>query len=303
MTYTGPVFRPPFEANSLLLEVTVGCSHNGCTFCTMYRNTCFQVSPMEQIENDLKEARAQYRSVKRIFLVNADPFVLRADKLKAIALKINAYFPEVETISMYASVSNIIHKTDAELQELRDLKINELNIGVESGMDEVLSHLNKGFTLEEARTQLMRLNKAGIDFSANIILGAAGMEKSLANAEASAALLNEVRPYLIFLATLHIDPGSPLYDELKAGRFTENTLGQNLEEELAFLKALKLNGTAFFGLHTSNVIPLAGILPKDQNILIDKLRKGIDSIPERIRNSRPEKGYEGISLIDETEED
>ncbi len=93
MTYTGPVFRPPFEANSLLLEVTVGCSHNGCTFCTMYRNTCFQVSPMEQIENDLKEARAQYRSVKRIFLVNADPFVLRADKLKAIALKINAYFP------------------------------------------------------------------------------------------------------------------------------------------------------------------------------------------------------------------
>ncbi len=170
-------------------------------------------------------------------------------------------------------------------------------------MDEVLSHLNKGFTLEEARTQLMRLNKAGIDFSANIILGAAGMEKSLANAEASAALLNEVRPYLIFLATLHIDPGSPLYDELKAGRFTENTLGQNLEEELAFLKALKLNGTAFFGLHTSNVIPLAGILPKDQNILIDKLRKGIDSIPERIRNSRPEKGYEGISLIDETEED
>jgi radical SAM superfamily enzyme YgiQ (UPF0313 family) len=298
MTYTGPVFRPPFEANSLLLEVTVGCSHNACTFCTMYRGTPFLVSPMEQIEQDLREARAQYRSVRRIFLVNADPFVLSAAKLKEIALKIQEVFPEIETIAMYANVSNIIGKTDEELRELRELKINELNIGIESGMDEVLHHLNKGFTLEQARTQLKRLNAAGIDFSANIILGAAGMEKSMENAIANAELLNEVKPYLIFIATLHVDPGSPLYDELQAGTFVENTLGQNLTEELEMLRRLRLNGTAFFGLHTSNVIPVAGTLPRDQERLIAQLENGTRSIPRRVLDSRPEKGYEGISLID-----
>jgi radical SAM superfamily enzyme YgiQ (UPF0313 family) len=298
MTFTGPVFRPPFEANSLLLQVTVGCSHNACTFCTMYRGTKFSVSPMEQIESDLRAARSRYRSVGRIFLVNADPFVLSAEKLKAIAEKINEIFPEVETIAMYASVKNIMDKTDAELKELRKLKINELNIGVESGMGEVLRHFNKGFTLEEARTQLKRLKLAGIDFSANIILGAAGTDKFMENAAASAELINETKPYLIFLATLHVDQGSPLYDEMVAGSFVENTLGQNLAEELEFLKRLRLDDTVFYGLHTSNVVPVAGVLPRDQEKLVSQLENGLSSIPRSVLDSRPQKGYEGMALLD-----
>lgn len=297
MKYTGPVFRPPFEANSLLLQVTVGCSHNACTFCTMYKDTCFQVSPMEEIERDLLEARKQYRVVRRIFLVNADAFVLSADKLKKIAQKINEIFPEVQTIAAYASVKNIIDKTDEDLVELRKLKINELNIGVESGMDKVLKHLNKGYTLEEARIQLKRLNKAGMDFSANIILGAAGEKDSLENAIASSRLLNEVQPYLIFLATLHVDPGSELYEELQAGKFVENTLGENLNEELELLKRLELKKCIFFGLHTSNVVPLLGNLPIDKDKLIWQLEQGRDSLSANILNARPKKGYEGISLI------
>jgi len=298
MTYTGPVFRPPFEANSLLIEVTSGCSHNACTFCTMYHGVPFRTAPMEQIERDLKTMRRIYPSAKRFFLTGADPFVLSADKLKAIAEKVNEIFPEVETIAMYASVKNVMGKTDEELRQLRALKINELNIGIESGMDEVLKHLNKGFTLEEARTQLKRLNAAGMDFSANIILGAAGAEKWRENASASAQLLNEVRPYLIFLATLHVDAGSPLYKELKAGAFVENTLGQNIQEELELLRRLDLDGTAFFGLHTSNVIPVAGTLPEDKDRLIDLLEKGMAKIPARVLNSKPEKGYEGMAILE-----
>jgi len=297
MTYTEPVFRPPFEANSLLVEVTSGCSHNACTFCTMYHGTQFRMAPMKQIEKDLQEARKEYRSVKRIFLTGADPFVLDAGKLEAIAQKITMIFPEVDTIAMYASVKNIIGKTDEELRRLRALRINELNIGIESGMDEVLHHLNKGFSLEEARTQLKRLNAAGIAFSANIILGAAGSEKWKENADADAAFLNEVKPYLIFIATLHIDQGSPLHDELKAGKFTENTLGQNLSEELEMLKRLELDGTVFYGLHTSNVIPVTGMLPDDKDALVSMLEKGMAKIPARILNSRPEKGYEGMAII------
>lgn len=125
------------------------------------------------IEADLKEARHNYPYVQRIFLVNGDPFALSADKLKAIAQKIHEILPEVETISMYASINNIINKTDEELKELRALRINDLNIGVESGLPEVLECFNKGFTVEEAKGQLRRLQAAGIDYSVNIILGGA----------------------------------------------------------------------------------------------------------------------------------
>jgi radical SAM superfamily enzyme YgiQ (UPF0313 family) len=232
-----------------------------------------------------------------VFLTGADPFVLSANRLKAIAQKVIDVFPEVETIAMYASVKNIIGKTDEELKDLRALKINELNIGLESGMDEVLHHLNKGFTLEEARVQLKRLNKAGIDYSLNIILGAAGAEKWMDNAIANASILNELQPYLIFVATLHVDEGSALYDELQAGKFIENTLGQNLKEELEMLKRLELNDTLFFGLHTSNVIPINGSLPNDKDELIDYLEKGLAKLPERILNSKPEKGHEGRAII------
>ena len=297
MHYTGQVFRPPFEASSMLLEVTEGCSHNGCTFCTMYHGTPFRVSPIDQVEEDLKEVRRHYRSVRRFFLVNADAFALSADRLKEIAQMINRYFPEVETIAMYAQVMNIIHKTDDELKELRALKINELNIGIESGMDSVLKHLNKGFTLDEATTQLKRLNKAGIDFSANIIIGAAGMEQSIENAVASAKLTNEVKPYLIFLATMHVDFGSELWNEMTAGTYVENTLGQSIKEEIAFLENLELDGTAFFGLHTSNVIPVAGTLPQDKQALLDELKNGMAKYSEEVLNSRPEKGNEGRAII------
>ena len=297
MKYTGPVFRPPFEANSLLLQVTVGCSHNKCTFCTMYHDTPFQVESMEQIEKDLREARQMYHTVKRIFLVNADPFVLRADKLKAIAKKINEILPEVETIAMYASVKNIIDKSDEDLKELRALKINELNIGVESGMDEVMHHLNKGFTLEEARTQLLRLKKAGIDFSINIILGAAGSDKSLENAIANSEFINETEPYLIFVATMHVDPGSPLRDELDAGKFVENTLGQNITEEIEMLKRLEPKDVYFFGLHTSNVIPVHGLVSEKKDAMLKALETGMTSISPKYLNSRPEKGYEGAAIL------
>lgn len=298
MHYTGSVFRPPFEAGSLLLQVTVGCSHNACTFCTMYKDIPFSVEPLEQIEADLREARKEYPYVDRVFLVNADPFVLSGEKLKAIAQKINEILPEVKTISGYASVKNIIGKTDEELKELRKLKINELNIGIESGLDDVLKHLNKGFSLEEARTQLLRLKKAGMDFSVNIILGAAGDGRGIENAAASAKLVNEVQPYLIFLATMHVDPGSVLYEEMKSGKFTESTLGENLREEIAFLKDLELSDTVFFGLHTSNVIPVEGWLPGNKKDLVERLEEGMKRINPKILESRPRKGYEGAALLD-----
>lgn len=297
MKYTGPIFRPPFESNSLLLQVTVGCSHNKCTFCTMYSGVPFKTESLEQIEKDLLEARETYSHVKRVFLVNADAFVLSGEKLKMIANKINEILPEVETIAMYASVNNIKDKTDDELKELRALKINDLNIGVESGSSTVLKLLNKGFTPDEAKTQLGRLTKAGIDYSVNIIIGAAGIDESLHHAIESSNFLNELNPSLIFVATLHVDQGSPLEIKLKNGEFKENSVKQNIIEEIEFLSRLNLNNTYFFGYHTSNAIPIGGFLNEDKEQILNSLHKGMESISKDILDSHPEKGSEGNIIL------
>lgn len=300
MKYTGTTYRPPFEADSLLLQVTAGCSHNKCTFCSMYRDIPFAMETMEQIETDLLEARANFRHIPRIYLVNADPFTLSAKRLKAIAVKINEIIPEVQSIGMYASIQNIKGKTDAELKELRALKINDLNIGVESGLPEVVQELNKGFTVDEARQQLARLNAAGIEFSLNIIIGAAGSDRLREHAIASAKLVNEVNPRLVFVATMHLEDESPLRADLLSGTFKENTLGQNIEEELLFLRELDVEGTRFFGLHPSNTVRVGGILPQDKERMVSMLEQGLATIDSKYlgtANTKLVKGNEGAVLL------
>ena len=298
MKYTEPVFRPPFEADSLLLQVTVGCSHNKCTFCTMYHQAGFQVESIEQIEKDLREAREAIPDVQRIFLVNADPFVLRADKLKEIGKKINEILPEVQTIAMYASILNVMNKTDEELRELRALKFNDLNIGVESAFPGMMERFNKGYDLQTAKTQLARLKKAGFDFSLNIIIGGAGTDHHLENARANAAFINETEPNLIFIANLHVDPGSELFDEMNRGDFVENTLRQNLEEEIELLRHLELADCFFYGMHTSNVVPVQGTIAKAKDSMLRRLEGALETMDEELLGSRNlKKGKEGNLII------
>lgn len=146
MHYTGTIYRPPYEANTPLLQVTAGCTHNSCKFCSMYKVVQFKVSPMEEIEVDLAEIRGFYRNVERIYLLGADPFVLSFEKLKVIILKIKEYLPECTSISMFARISNIKNKTITQLKELRDLGVTDLYTGPESGDDETLLRVNKNQT-------------------------------------------------------------------------------------------------------------------------------------------------------------
>ena len=294
MKYTGTIYRPPFEARSLLLQVTSGCSHNQCSFCSMYQDVPFQVETLEQIETDLKEARSNHPYVQRIFLVNGDPFALSADKLKTIAQKINEILPEAETIAMYASINNIASKSDAELKTLRALKINDLNIGVESGLPEVLECFNKGFTVDEAKRQLRRLQNAGIDYSLNIILGGAGRGKGYRHALANSQLLNEVEPRLIFVGGLHLEPGTKMAEYVRSGAFSESTLRETVEEEAALLRRLDLKDTIFFGLHPSNAVPVYGRLPEDKEDLLAALQDGLASISnDHLDSAHLKKGPEG----------
>lgn len=295
MHYTGTIYRPPFEARALLLQVTTGCSHNRCSFCTMYRDEQFRMEPLEQIEEDLEEAREYVPGVKRVFLENGDPFALSADRLEQIAVMIQAYLPKVETIAMYASIKNVIGKTDEELRRLRTLGINELNIGVESGLDEALAYMNKGYTAEQAVYELKRLGAAGIVYGANIILGCAGAERRHENAAATAALLNETDPYLIFTGTIHSDPGCPLHEDIQAGRFVESTFGEYLDEEEELLKLLDLTDCYLFGLHPSNIVRMHGNLPEDKEVMLELIRKRRDQLAGRL-NDKPVRYGEGAVL-------
>ena len=295
MHYTGTIYRPPFEARSLLLQVTTGCSHNRCSFCTMYRDEPFRMEPLDQIEEDLVEARQYVPNVTRVFLENGDPFALSADRLEQIAVMIHAYLPRVETIAMYASVKNVIGKSDEELRRLRNLGINELNIGVESGLDEALSYMNKGYTAAQAKYELNRLKSAGIDYGANIILGCAGPERRHENAAATAALLNETKPYLIFTGTIHSDPGCPLYEDMQSGRFVESTFGEYLDEEEELLELLDLTECYLFGLHPSNIVTMHGNLPEDKAAMLELVRKRREELANRL-DERPVRYGEGAVL-------
>lgn len=275
MKYTGPVFRPPNEANTPLLQVTVGCSHNKCTYCTMYKGTRFSIENINQIEKDLQEAKRMYGSLTRIFLLNGDAFTLKASKLKEISKKIIQYFPEMETITMYASIQNIKTKTDKELQELKDLRINDLYIGLESGSDEVIKHLNLGHSLNDAIEQLGRLNKVGIRHVDIFILGAAGRGKGIKNAINTAKLINKTKPAFVGFATLGIFDGSELSKEVKHNLFTPATELENLEEEKKLIELIEVENLAVNAAHPINSVNINGILPRDKEKIIRAINNTI----------------------------
>ena len=288
MNMTGIVYRPPYEANSLLLQVTLGCSHNKCTFCYMYPDVQFKVCPMKEVEADIEEATHYCPNVKRVFLEHGDAFVLSAEKLLKIADAIHRKLPRVETIAMYASIQNIKSKTDEELRQLRTAGIHGLDIGVESGLDAALTYMNKGHTAAEAREQLLRLTEAGMDYSFNAILGCGGAELWKENADATADLINAVQPHLLFIGSLHAQPGCRLYQDMRNGTFKECTIGQLLDEQERLIRRLDLKDTYYFGSHPSNLVPMQARLPDQKHDMIEavqetreQLRAHLDEFPAR----------------------
>lgn len=294
MHYTGLTYRPPYEAESLLLQVTVGCSHNACTYCCMYGDVPFSVSPLEEVEEDLREVAATYPVCpERVFLANGDAFALPADRLLAIARLIRNYLPNVKSIGAYAQVKNVLTKSDEDLARLAQAGYADLNIGLESGLDDVLSFMNKGYTLDQAREGVRRLHGAGIPFNVNIINGAAGPDRIVEHARANAALVNEAKPTLLFVSPLHIDDGTPLQALAERGEFRECSLGQYIDEEEELLRNLDVSGCVFFGMHVSNPVSVLGDLPQDRQRLLDELERGRADYEPWMLDSHPYKGAEG----------
>lgn len=280
MHYTGQVYRHPMEANTPLLEVTIGCTHNECSFCTMYRETKFHVSRLEHVEEDLQELRSYGVSIKRIYLLNADPFALSINKLIRIGEMIHEYLPEVETITMYASIQNIRNKSVEDLKKLRALGYNDLHIGVESAYDPALKQMNKGFTQAEAREQIAKLQEAGMRWDALLMLGVAGAGNGMVAMKETVDFLNETKPYMLSIMPTSVYPGSPLEEMVNNGEYVGPTEREILAEEKYMLQNVDIDDCYFFGSHVNNIVPMSGDLKTKRNVLIGHLDKMVEEIDD-----------------------
>ena len=286
MHYTGTIWRPPYEASSLLLEVTAGCTHHGCKFCTLYADLPFRfrMSPMEDIEADLKEARKMCgiltgRKVSRTFLTGANPFVLKYDRLMEIAGLVHRYFPGMETIGSFARVTDITLKTDEELSALRKAGYDGLTIGIETADDEALRFMNKGYLAADILEQCGRLDQAGIRYSFFYLSGISGAGRGEDGARVTASVCNKLHPALIGANMLTIYPDSELYGEIRQGNWKEESETEKYREVRALVEGLEIP-TEFAAFGASNAFWLNGVLPKDKKKLLAFLDDIIKNVGE-----------------------
>lgn len=275
MHYNGPVVRPPHEANSILLEVTVGCTHNRCRFCTFYRDTRFKVAPLRQVEEDLKEASFFRPDAKRVFAVGGDPFSLSVSKLKALASLVRQYLPQAN-IGTYARITSIFRKSVEELRELRSLGFNDLVIGVESGDDDTLKMANKGYTSQDIVRECLKLEAADINYYVIYLGGLAGRGKGEQNALRTAHIFNQLKPSHMYITSVAILPDSDMYQDVLSGAFRESTELERIKETLTLVRNIK-NPIVLYGQSIANPVNFIAELPKDRTDLIRMLEDTIGS--------------------------
>ncbi len=275
MDYEGFIIRPPSEAYSLLLQISVGCSHNKCTFCGTYRQKKFKIKPLETIEKDLKEA-STYHGVEKVFLCDGDALIIPQPKLEEIISLINRYLPNIKQISTYANAKSILRKSDSELQRLRDMGLKMIYLGVETGNADLLKKIQKGATYEQMVEAGRRVKQAGILLSVTILLGLGGIEKSVEHALDTAKILTDIDPDYVGALTLMLIPQTPLYEDYMAGRFVlPDTFGY-IRELYSIIANAEFTNCYFTSNHASNYLPIKAYLPRQK----EKILKMINSVIE-----------------------
>lgn len=265
MRYVGKVYRPPSEAHSYLLQATIGCSWNHCTYCDMYRDKrVFRVRPLAETLEDIDTAAARYgRGVEKVFVMDGDALCLDLEHWEAILGRLATRFPGLRQVSCYATAGNLLEKSAAELERLRALGLSLLYIGPESGDDVTLKRIAKGGTFEEHAEAARKAHAAGLALSTIFLLGAGGVSRSVEHAEASGRLITAMDPEYASALTLTIVPGTPLDRLARTGRFELPPIQGLLAELRTMVRVAQPTDTVFRTNHASNYLPLAGRLPRD----------------------------------------
>ncbi|MFR1051745.1 MAG: radical SAM protein [Oscillospiraceae bacterium] len=261
MRYEGTIYRPPGEWKSYLLQVTVGCSHNACTFCGMYKDKRYHVRPLSDVMEDIQMARAYYGDVRRVFLCDGDAIALPTGDLLAILRALYETFPALERVTTYAGPESTLEKTPEELRTLREAGLTRAYLGLETGNDALLKAVCKGVDAAGMLEAGVRLRQAGMDLWVMVLLGLAGSGGGTRHILDTAAMVNEMRPRHLSALSLILQPGTVLYRDWKAGRFTPITARESLEEVRLLVEKLTVDPLHFTCDHASNYLPLKGTLP------------------------------------------
>lgn len=297
MHYTGTIWRPPYEAKSLLLEVTAGCTHHKCKFCTLYNELTFnfRMSQIKDVEADLLELQTALCdpiskitsemtgnkpfAADRVFLTGANPFVLSYDKLSEIAELIHRYLPFIKTIGSFARITDISSKTDRELSRLSDMGYDALTIGIETGDDKALEFMNKGYASSDIIEQCSRLDKAGIRYNFFYLAGISGAGRGEVGARLTADVCNQLNPTLIGANMLTVYSDSELFSEIENGNWHEESELEKYTEIRTLIEHLKIE-TCVAAMGSSNAFHFQASLPEDKEKLLGFLDKIIDNVSE-----------------------
>ncbi len=264
MHYEGDIIRPPSEANSILLQVTLGCSHNKCTFCGSFQNKRFDIKKDDIIFKDIEFARQYCKNQNRLFLCDGDALVIPQKRLIQILERIRQRLPWVDRVGLYANTKSVRLKTDEQLAELSRLGVKIAYMGLESGDDQTLKAINKGATSDRMIETGRRIKEAGIQLSLTVLIGLAGRERSRIHALETGRVLSAIDPDFIGALSLMLIPGTPMHADYENGEFDLITPNEMLEELGLMISATHLSNGLFHANHASNYLPIRARLPRDK---------------------------------------
>ncbi|MDO4869243.1 MAG: radical SAM protein [Bacillota bacterium] len=278
MRYEGNIFRPPSEAYSLLVQVTIGCTHNKCTFCSMYKDKKFRVRDLQEVLEDLQWARNHYRRVERIFLCDGDALALKNSKLMPILDFIREHFPECERVTSYGRATDVLRKTDEEMRELYEAGLTMVYLGAESGSDKVLEEIHKGETRQQLIDGVRKIENSGMQASVTFISGLAGKDGWEDHAIQTGTMISEMEPSYVGLLTLMIDPSVPMAEDIRSGKLKLLSPEEVMAETLLMLKNTQVSKKCVFrSNHASNYVSLRGDLPDDKEKMMALVRKAMEN--------------------------
>ena len=269
MRYDEPLFRPPSEADSFILQATLGCSWNACTYCAMYRGKHYRVRPIEQVLSNISEASSRFaEDVRHVFVADGDPLDMTLEQWEPILLALASAFPRLRRVSTYATARNLLEKSPEELKRLRELGLSLLYIGPESGDDETLKRIAKGASAAEHIEAARKAREAGMEQSLIFLLGAGGRERSEEHARASGRLATAMDPRFLSTLTLTVIPETPLSKLEDLGRFQLPDIYELLMELRWFIEEARPSAAIFRSNHASNYLPIGGRLPRDREAIL-----------------------------------
>lgn len=283
MHFHGPIIRPPTDAASLFIEVTAGCSHNACTFCNFYKDTPFMVAPLSQIEADLKEAKRDWPDAKNIWASGGNPFVLSTGKQIEVWDLIKRYYPDAR-ISTYAIISDFKNKSVEDIKKIKEHGLDEIMIGIETGDDEVLRFVNKGYTAADILDAGRKMDEAGITYRMIYLGGLAGKGKLVESAKRSAKIFNQIHPYYMMLTNVSVLPGTNLFEQMQAGQWVEASEKERIEEIRTLLAELQIPITVNSGTSTTTV-RFEVKLPEERQQILSQLDDVLDKFDEKTENA------------------